>query len=95
MSEYAEVCAVEVEPSHGISHTSAFVENFARLHILVSVFDGDPDKWIRFLERSGTTGERTHDLPFIESLKSKLLAQPRLLEDARRVVHELSAILSH
>ena len=85
---------METESSAG-SQTSAFVENFARLHILVSLFDGDPDKWIRFIERNGTNGEREHDLPFVESLKLKLRSQPRLLDDARRVVQELSTILSH
>lgn len=95
MFEYGELCAVEAEAGAVVSQSSPFVEDFARLHILVSLFDGDPDKWIRFIESNGTNGERRHDLPFVESLKSKLQSQPRLLDDARRVVRELSKILSH
>jgi hypothetical protein len=93
MFEDAEVCAVEAEPWLDVSHTSALVADFARLHILVSLFDGDPDKWIRFIERSGTANERQNDLPFVQSLKSRLHAQPTLISDARRVVRELTTIL--
>jgi hypothetical protein len=95
MFEYGEVCAVEAEAGAVVSQSSPFVEDFARLHILVSLFDGEPDKWIRFLERNGTNGERQRDLPFVESLKKRMTAEPLLLEDVRRVVRELSTILSH
>ena len=92
--EHAEVCAVEAEPWLDVSRTSAFVADFARLHVLVSLFDGDPDKWIRFIERNGTASERQHDLPFIASMKARIASQPALLDDVRRVVRELSALLT-
>jgi len=94
MYEYAEVCPVEAQPWLDGSRTSALVANFARLHMLVSLFDGDPEKWIRFIERNGTVAEREQDLPFAQSLKMRLHGDPKLVDDMRRVVRELSTILT-
>jgi len=94
MYEYAEVCSVEAQPWLDGSRTSALVANFARLHMLVSLFDGDPDRWIRFIERNGTVAERQQDLPFAESLKMRLRRDPKLADDLKRVVRELSTILA-
>ena len=94
MYEYAEVCPVETQPWLDGSRTSALVADFARLHMLVSLFDGDPDKWIRFIERNGTPSERQQDLPFARSLQARVHGDPKLGDDLRRVVRELSVILA-
>ena len=85
---------VETHPWVDSSDSSSLVANFARVHILISIFDGDPEKWIRFIQRSGTAEEKTHDLPFARSLQERLMAQPSLLNDLRRIVHEFSAIVT-
>ena len=94
MYEPAEGAAmVETHPWVDAADASALVANFARVHILVSIFDGDPEKWIRFIQRSGTAVEKAHDLPFAQSLQQRLTAQPSLLNDLRRIVREFSAII--
>lgn len=93
MFESAEGRGVEVQPWVDPSHASALVANFARVHILVSLFDGDPEKWIRFILRSGTAVERAHDLPFVEALKRRIDREPLLIEHLRKIVRDFSAIL--
>ena len=92
MFESAEA-AVETYPWVDAADASALVSNFARVHILVSLFDGDPEKWIRFIQRNGTAVEKAHDLPFVESLQRRLSVQPLLINDLRRIVHEFSTII--
>jgi hypothetical protein len=93
MFESAEAGAVETQPWVDPSHASNLVANFARVHILVSLFDGDPDKWIKFILRSGTIVERQSDLPFVQALKSRIRGEPLLMDDLRRIVRELSTIV--
>ena len=85
---------VETHPWVDAADASELVANFARVHILVSIFDGDPEKWIHFIQRSGTAVEKAHDLPFARSLQRRLTARPSLLIDLRRIVHEFSAIVT-
>ena len=94
MFELAEAGAVETYPWVDSSPSSSLVANFARVHILVSLFDGDPDKWINFIVRKGTVIERETDLPFIEALRRRLRAEPLLVEELRRIVHEFSSIVA-
>ena len=94
MIDAAEMCGVEVQPWVEPSHASMLVANFARVHILVSLFDGDPEKWIRFIMRSGTDVERTNDLPFVQALKRRIEREPLLVDDLRRIVREFSTIVA-
>ncbi|MGZ4778726.1 MAG: hypothetical protein ACXVIJ_02520 [Thermoanaerobaculia bacterium] len=94
MLELAEACAVETYPWVDTSLSSSLVANFARVHILVSLFDGDPDKWINFIVRQGTVIERDTDLPFIEALRRRLRTEPLLVDELRRIVHEFSSIVA-
>ncbi|MGZ7079783.1 MAG: hypothetical protein ACXVJT_10250 [Thermoanaerobaculia bacterium] len=94
MFELAEAGAVETYPWIDPSQTSSLVANFARVHILVSLFDGDPDKWINFIVRQGTVIERDTDLPFIEALRRRLRTEPLLVDELRRIVHEFSSIVA-
>jgi len=93
MFESAEAGAVETQPWVDPSQASNLVANFARVHILISLFDGDPDKWISFILRSGTVAERRCDLPFVEALKGRLPSEPLLMDDLRRIVREFSTIV--
>ena len=63
--------------------------NFARLQILLTVFDGDPDKWLEMIERWGTEADRA-DVPFLAAVKQRLAADPALLEDLRRIMAEFA-----
>jgi hypothetical protein len=84
-----EVCDwVEIAPA------SALVTQFARIHILVSLFDGDLKKWEQFIRLHGTDQERELDLPFIEELRGRLEAEPNLLGEMRRLMRDFSALMA-
>jgi hypothetical protein len=76
------------------STLSELVANFARVHILVALFDGDPDKWLQFIAAEGTREEQEHDIPFIERIKERLESEPYLIEDMRRLVHQFSRLFA-
>src|SRR5687767_1890179 len=70
------------------------VGDFARAHILVTLFDGDPEKWLDFIHRFGTEEERRDDVPFLEMLRVRIESEPTLLADLRRIVHEVSDLFA-
>ncbi len=76
------------------SSLSELVANFARVHILVSLFDGDHGKWREFILRDGTDEERQHDLPFVERISERMAGDPLLLDHLRRLVREFSTIFA-
>ena len=76
------------------SRLSELVANFARVHILISIFNGDPDRWLKFIMSEGTSEEREHDLPFVLDLQQRLGAEPFLIEDMRRIVRDFSAMFT-
>jgi hypothetical protein len=61
--------------------------------MLFSLFDGDPDKWIDFLESHGTADERRNDLPFAEELKRRITRDARHLDRLRQVVRDFSMLV--
>ena len=85
--------AVETYDWIDTRNLSVLVANFARIHMMLSLFDGEPDKWINFLESSGTDEERALDLPFAEVLKRRMKDDPGLIERLRQVVREFSALV--
>ena len=72
--------AVETYDWVDTKNLSELVADFARIHMLLSLFDGEPDKWIKFLESSGTDEERALDLPFAEALKRRMVEDPGHIE---------------
>jgi len=76
------------------SNLSELVANFARVHILVSLFDGDPGKWIDFILRDGTAEERAHDLPFVQQVQRRLASDPGFIQEMRRLVREFSTLFA-
>jgi hypothetical protein len=76
------------------SRLSELVANFARVHILVALFDGDPDKWLQFIAAEGTLEEREHDVPFIERIKERLESEPHLIDEMRLLVRRFSRLFA-
>jgi len=59
------------------------VAQFIRYHVLVRVFDGDPDAWLAELEEHG--GDEA-DVRFARWIRSRLRQDPTLLPSIRRMV---------
>ncbi len=72
---------------------SPLVGDFARVHMFLSLFDGDPDKWIDFIEREGTPHEREHDLPFAKAIKYRMAKEPDVIPRLRQLVKEFSSLV--
>lgn len=72
---------------------SPLVGDFARVHMFLSLFDGDPDKWIEFIEREGTPHEREHDLPFAKAIKFRMAKDATVIPRLRHVVLEFSSLV--
>ena len=85
---------IETHEWIGLSNLSLLVANFARVHIFLSLFDGNPDKWLDFIEQDGTADERAYDRPFIESLKRTMESDPAHLERIRRLMVEFSTLFA-
>ena len=90
---FVHAMAVETYDWVDTTNLSALVANFARVHMLLSLFDGDPDKWIEFLQWHGTDEERRRDLPFAENLKRRIAEDHDHLERLRRVVRDFSTLV--
>ena len=72
---------------------SPLVGDFARVHMFLSIFDGDPDKWIDFIEREGTSHEREHDMPFARAIKFRMATDPTVIPRLRQLVQEFSSLV--
>jgi hypothetical protein len=89
VSPQTAVEAVEViewTPRWGFSGASA---NFARLQILLTVFDGDPDKWLDAIVRWGNKGDDS-DVPFLAAMKQRLAHDSTFLDDMRGIMHDFA-----
>ena len=64
--------------------------SFARVQILVSFYDGDPQLWQEAIERGETPGDEA-DLQFLESIIQRIAADPALIDDLKRIVGEFAA----
>jgi len=61
------------------------VAAFLRFHVLVRVFDGDPDAWLAQLREHEPDGP---DVRFVRWIRSRLRKDPGLLAEIRRMVDE-------
>ena len=68
----------------------AIAANFARMQMLLTLFDGDPDKWLEMIERSGSSDDEL-DVPFLVVIKQRMAEDPAFIEDMRRIVAEFAA----
>ena len=78
-----------INPHNG----SRLVSNFARAHILISLFDGDPDKWLQFILRDGSEDERTNDVPFLHEVRRRAAEDPAYVSRLREAIRAVSALL--
>lgn len=63
------------------------VAEFLRYHVLIRVFDGDPDAWLAHLrERGGDPDDEGGDLRFVRWIRSRLRQDPSLLISIRKMV---------
>ena len=63
----------------------SIVAEFLRYHVLVRVFDGDPDAWLAALRQSGDAGD-DGDVRFVRWIRSRLRQDPALILSIRRMV---------
>jgi hypothetical protein len=89
----ADAAVVEVHEWITPHGGSRLVSNFARAHILISLFDGDPDKWLEFIQRDGTDEERANEIPFVMELRRRAANDPKFIERLRDAVHAVSSLL--
>lgn len=64
--------------------------NFARVQILVSFYDGDPQQWQEAIERGETPGDEA-DLQFLETMTQRIADDVQLMDDLKRIVGEFAA----
>ena len=89
-AQEAAVEVIEWEPRWSLHGLAA---NFARVQILLTVFDGDPDKWLDSIERWGSQADDA-DVPFLVAFKQRLAQDPKLIDDLRRIVREFAECFS-
>ena len=64
--------------------------SFARVQILVSFYDGDPQLWQEAIERGETPADDA-DLQFLETITERIANDPQLIDDLKRIVGEFAA----
>jgi hypothetical protein len=62
------------------------VGQFIRYHVLVRVYDGDPDAWLAQLRERSDEAETGGDIRFVHWIRSRLRQDPTLLASIRRMV---------
>ena len=72
----------------------AVAANFARMQMLLTLFDGDPDKWLELIERGDATAEDDADAQFLLALKPRIAADPDFLTDMRRIIDAFASRFS-
>jgi hypothetical protein len=86
--------SVEVLEWVDTSSLSSLVAGFARIHMLLAVFDGNPDRWLDMINAEGTAEEREGDAKFLFGLKKRLAENPRLIDELRTVVREFARLMA-
>jgi hypothetical protein len=75
------------------TNLSQLVADFARAHMLVALFDGDPQKWIEFLDQNGTPDERRRELPVAQAFRRRAMSDPGYVERLRDAVRHFSSLV--
>lgn len=86
-----DVEAYEWVPTSNLART---VAEFARMQILVTLFDTDPDKWLDFIRRYGTADEHRDDVPFLLELRERMQHDPAIAGDMRRIIREVATLFA-
>ena len=64
----------------------SIVADFLRCHVLVRVFDGDPEAWLDALRKRSNDDISGGDVRFIRRIRARLRYDPMLLSAIRRMV---------
>jgi hypothetical protein len=88
------VSALETYDWIDTTNLSQLVATFARAHMLVALFDGDPQKWIEFLDENGTPEERQRELPMAQQFRRRMATDPLYVERLRKIVREFSQLIA-
>ena len=86
--------AIEVHDWVDTRPLSSLVASFARVHILLSLFDGDADVWLAMIASSGTPEEVANDAPFLTALKRRLVQEPHLIDELRSAVQAFADLMT-
>ena len=89
-----QVSALEAYDWVDTTNLSQLVANFARVHMLVALFDGDPQKWIEFLDQNGTPEERRREMPIAQAFRRRAMAEPGYIDKLRAAVQQFSNLLA-
>lgn len=65
---------------------ASIVADFLRYHVLVRVFDGDPEAWLEELRHRSRDDISGGDIRFIRWIRARLRTDPMLLTAIRRMV---------
>ena len=76
------------------TNLSRLVADFARAQMLVALFDGDPQKWVEFLDRDATPEERQRELPVAQRFRRRAATDPQYIERLRNAVLQVSELVS-
>lgn len=93
LMQRTEQC-IEVHDWDDPGEHSGLIADFARAHVLVTIFDGNIPKWLEMIDRIGTKQEKLGDAPFLRQLQQRLRTEPRLLDDLSRVVSEFARLMT-
>jgi hypothetical protein len=85
---------IEVHDWEDRAEYLGLVSDFARVHVLLSIFDGDINKWLEMIDTVGSRTERLADGPFLRTLQQRLAREPRLLDDLRRAVSDFAGLVT-
>jgi len=88
-----QVSALEAYDWVDTTNLSQLVADFARVHMLVALFDGDPQKWIEFLDENGTPEERRREMPVAQAFRRRALSEPGYIDKLREAVRQFSNLL--
>ena len=69
---------------------TGLASSFARVQMLVSLYDGDPRRWQEAIER-GKAPRDEADLRFLDKITQRTAADPTLIADLKRIVGEFGA----
>lgn len=85
---------IEVHGWEDSSEYLGLVSDFARVHVLFSIFDGNINKWLDMIDTVGSRTEKLADGPFLRALQQRLAREPRLLDDLRRAVSDFARLVA-
>ncbi|HEY2324873.1 MAG TPA: hypothetical protein VGJ82_18580 [Thermoanaerobaculia bacterium] len=86
--------AIEVHDWVDTRPLSSLVASFARVHILLSVFNGNADAWLSMIASSGTEEEVANDAPFLAELKRRLVREPDLIDELREALQHFASLMT-